>query len=793
MSVYNYRQQCDYHIGEIANDIYLYDFSTSKIAMKFREDSVLNGVATKITGEGALLYCDNVTLSVTTESDNRFAFENKLTIKISERNTELNTNIINYLNENKLFVVFKNKQGHKFILNPELPIDYRYTFTIDDSNNENTLTIELISLTNIPIMSYNNNINFNKIIRGKSDCEYSLGKVIKLQMADFYNLYFKKNENNSIEIIERRPDVLKDIEYNKKSLQFTETYDGKDFKQELKFSIPFQDYLFYFHFNLLEYLKNRYYCILTTVNGNKIIAGNRQGMFPEYTINSDENDATIEITLSAIYKNMSLLTTDTTTTTELNFIHWEKLEGECVNNKYTYTLLQKYRNQYALNEYACLIGYEGKYTNYNIVATYTQDSEEYGMIIDPTITCKQECRITGLPNVVVFKDQSSKIFTVESSCPLTFIYLSTDCNVVYTPENKTLGISNKKLSGSYNIVVKASNDDSYIITVSVIGSSIVNREINVTAQRQIVQVPLSQNMKNAKIIETPLEYIPNQLGTSLLVQLTENTSTMFALTYPVKIVYKDGSEENYKIIQSKLYEIIVNDGTTHCFANDLWEMWLKKVGYTPDKIDINQGYIKGQIIEKNSLKCLPRLIARQSGEMCVNGKLYWIIDYVNPETSEVVKTKLSYVSTGCTGSTTQTKWVVNKDYSICQNGVSYYAENKYASVDGVTWYLVPDTQRVSNTLSNSDVCNVIQPNSKRLYKWEKTSDSFCLLDEEETIYNCLKREHVQNEYICDGKDKYQKDKRFISTLCDGKYQFYGYEKGNLIEKNSEDCGYVNNI
>jgi hypothetical protein len=101
----------------------------------------------------------------------------------------------------------------------------------------------------------------------------------------------------SYSLVEKGEGNLKTIEFNPSSFIFTDSYDGKEFSQTISFQIPFDAYIYYFHYNLLEYLNNRYYALIETTNGNYIISGFKDGLFPSYTINQD-NIITIELKLA---------------------------------------------------------------------------------------------------------------------------------------------------------------------------------------------------------------------------------------------------------------------------------------------------------------------------------------------------------------------------------------------------------------------------------------------------------------------------------------------------------------
>ena len=792
MAIYNYKNRCEYKIGDIENDIYLYEFDVNAIAMKFREDNPMNGIATNITGNGTKLYCDKATFTSDIESDNRYAFTSKLELTFYEREGISNTNLINYFKTHKLFVLFKDKIGGKYIMNPELPVQLTYNYTLTSNEEGNKLSVSLVSLSNIPVMAYSGQINFDSVLREEDKCNYNLGKVTKLKMANLRDVFFKKQDDGSIEIIERGRDKIKEVEYNEKSLQFVEEYDGDTFSQKLEFEIPFSNYLYYFHFNLLEYVNNKYYAMMYTSNGNLIVGGDRQGMFPEYTINASKKGNTIHFTLASVYHHESLLATDNSTEHELNYEHYAPVDGECINKIYTYTLLRKYMNEYATNDYVCLDGYQDRYTDKNIVATYTLDDTQYGVLTDLSVKCDVTCNISGLPSVVIFtQPNTGKTFNVTTDCALSFANKNTDCDLEWNYMTGDLLITNKRDNGRYTITCMGEDGIDRSIQVIVMGKHQLERTINVTAKRQIIDIKTSQPISNVSTVGTSLDYSANQYGNGYSVMINENKSETVAKLTTFNITYKNGDTDKYTIIQDHLYVKYINDGTKTCIGHQYWEMYLKKVGYTPDELGVDSGYVKGQLLDDNSTKCYDNVIARQDGTMCINGKTYWLVSYISDGAK--VKTQLEYEGSPCSGTPAQTEWRVNTDYAVCQNGKPYYIKELWASNDGTNWYKVPNITGVSDTPSEVNVCAVIGNDDLEQYRWVEDG-TICLKDDsEEDIYNCLQKERVENDYICDGFNKYQKMKLLISPLCNGNFKFYGYEKGALIEENCSDCGYVNNI
>ena len=114
----------------------------------------------------------------------------------------------------------------------------------------------------------------------------------------------------------------------------------------------------------------------------------------------------------------------------------------------------------------------------------------------------------------------------------------------------------------------------------------------------------------------------------------------------------------------------------------------------------------------------------------------------------------------------QYRWV-DIEQTMCNGYDKYSMQKQQQSTDnGVTWTDTGNTRQGTLIESNSVDCGY-----KTLYQWVT----------------------VQNEYICNGYDKYVKEKQQKSTDNGVTWSDTGNTRqGNVIELNSEDCGYVVN-
>ena len=348
MPVNNYiRNKCNYNLNKLDNDIYLYEFK-SPILDYITDENETNATSTEIKGRCYQIYCESVAYSSTSSIDNRFSFDNTLTVTIHEENEQTFYGLLSDLINGTWMVLFKNVEGDFFVVNAEYPVMVSYQYVFNDEKTPNILTITFKALQNVPTINYRASVNVSDVWRSKP-CNYNVSRIESLKMIDIKRCDFDSKRNI---LVQKGEGALKDIEFNPTSMSFTDSFDGNEYTHTLSFAIPFDSYIYFFHYNLLEYLDNRYYGLITTTNGNHIFGGYKRGLFPSYTINSSEG--TINITLTNKSNDHSTLAFDNYYLETVDYKEYVKLFGECIDNYFTYTLLQEKDSE----NYYCLKGYE---------------------------------------------------------------------------------------------------------------------------------------------------------------------------------------------------------------------------------------------------------------------------------------------------------------------------------------------------------------------------------------------------------------------------------------------------
>lgn len=734
MAVHDFIKNCQYQLNELDNYIYLYEFDEPLLNYITDRDET-NGKGVNINGSSTRLYCESVQYSSTSSINNRFSFENTLTVTLLETKEVTNYKIIQQLLNGNWMVVFKNVGGDAFVVNAEFPVMVSYQYVFNDEKSPNTLTITFKAIQNTPTINLSSPVVFSSTIRDKG-CEYNISRIKSLKMIAM-NKANVDIEGDSFYVEEIGKGNLKTIEFNDTTMSFTDSYDGKEFKQTLSFQIPFNSYRFYFHYNLLEYLENRYYALIETSNGNNILGGFREGLFPSYSISTSDNNNVITIELNAIYTTYSVLGSDTMRITTNDEYNYKPITSDCVNGIYTYTLIEQINSDgTTTNSYYCLEGYEDNFSTYNIIGTYKQFDTSFGFkLVDYNFDCGGDCRINDLPiTIVLSKSYETVCYDVITECNVEFITDSSNIKAEYNEEDNKLCITSLVNEGTFQIKARFDDGTSQISTIIVGGGDVTGDTTNtiyITAEAQVVEIIPSRGYGNIKSISTNLPYTTNQTNNGYNVTVKENTDDLNKRAYTIVLGYLDGTTEIVNIIQDMIYYKIIKTEESECFDEDLYYINKRYKGYTPEKIDIFVGNEKGNLIDKQSTNCISYDKRNVIAKVCVEGKTYELVHY--EKSNVVIKKELQYYSDNCDNVdkyAESTEYIINTGITECVNNIPYYIEEQWAKVDGELIKLYPTITRVSTTEAiGSNACDILDPSNPEgeiLYRWVDTNETYCL-------------------------------------------------------------------
>ena len=790
MAVNDYLRECKYNLNNLDNYIYLYEFD-EPILNYITDDEESNGSSINLNGSSYRLYCENVQYSSTSSVDNRFSFDNTLTVTLAESKEVTHYTIIQTLLTNNWMVVFKNTDGDAFVVNAEFPVMVSYNYVFNDEKTPNLLTITFRALQNVPTINYRGSVAFSSTLRDKP-CEYSISRIQSLKMIDM-NKADIDVEGDGFNITEKGEGQLKTIEFNPTSLSFTDSYDGREFSQQLSFQIPFDSYRFYFHYNLLEYLDNRYYALIKTTNNNNILGGFRQGLFPSYTVSTSDSGNLITINLNAKYTTYSVLGSDTMSITTNDGFSYTPVLGECVNNIYTWTLIEQINsNGVPTNGYYCLNGFEDVYSDYTILGTYNQFDTTFGFkLTDFNIDCSEGCKINNLPSSIQFQTSGeTQCFDLDATCSIVWEWNAEAITVNWDELTQQLCVTSIVDDGTFSIKGTLSDGTIQYATV-VIGSGGITGDttttINITAQAQKVSVIPVKGLNNVKSITSTLQYVTNENNNGYNVSVDENPNEE-PRTFTITIIYNDNSIETINIIQDRIYYKIVSSEETECFGNDLYYVNKRYKGYKETDINILVENLKGNVKENDSESCFEYDEKVSACTACFEGYIYTLYEYKKDDV--VVVTKYEKTTETCTNNGS-TQYQINTGKTICVDDKPYYKDDLFglSCKDNSTYIrLYPNIEQVSETEApDSNACDVINPDNPDgtvLYRWVDTNETYCLTDGQDT--NCTSSTTTT---YCDGYNLYEQTTYYVDVLCNGNFVQSGSPINTLIETNSTECGY----
>ena len=726
MSVTNYSpEKCRYAIDKLVNAVYL----VSENAVK--DIRIDNGAAyvNSISETPIKLECYGLTLSEEESLDERYKFIHTLKFSVN-----------GYANKDdfqgRYYVIVRDYEGTWWLVNPLFPCKVAYTYTLGYQQNHTEFNIGTAS--NHPVLKLN----------GMSDTssyqcnEYWLSGIDKLWLNE------KKYSVHSGSSIKYTNDGFKEVEYNKSSAVFTESFDGENTSHQIDFDVLFSDYKSSWHYNLLEFKDNLYAAIIKTTDGKYVLCGFSFGLQPGYTVSADDTVTTgnkIQITLQdahdtgdaiEMFDNISPIPVSSTT--------WEytsEHDGyECVGDGVAKYLLQKEIDALGneTGNYKALEGYENSFPGLNIVGTF-----------DSVVTfAKSECLIepcrlsTSIPDRILFTEVGSKMYTLRAGSNWSITHdqgitvspesgnANTDYIVtVYNPHTPTseAWVTNLKVtycSGQeYNSVITVTVDDSCFGNGS---------RYDISANAQTLTIPT--NCCVQKVTEkSSVGTVNNIYSTYLTVYVPENNSGI-ARTIILLVEFCDGSAANITINQSNTFENWVSQGT-FCDGSDKYDRQRLYTGTTNSSYVATSTY-RNVFVEANSLEC------KSSPD--------WNYE----------------------------KWeVVPGDY-FCDDGTKYAKERRYVSDDNVRW-TATDIYRKSTTVLevNSTDCGYDPSISGNCSEYRDEGDT-----------------------ICDGYTKYKYLRKYVRDCqdcsdCNTTWQatgIYKIDTTQVVDAFSIDCGFVCN-
>ena len=677
MSVSNYIQDKKYKIGKLKDHIFL--FNKNRVGSMSIDKG--NAFVSNIDGQYICLNGYNVSLSEESSINERYKFSK--TVQIST----LGYLHLKNLNES-YYIVVENREGTLFVVNPDFAAEVEYTYTIDSTSNHTDFTFKCLS--NYPTLLYLSTLQATT----PKKCRYWYGGAKKLQMIDKN----KASLDTASKSVNTYGDVFSDIQFNPNSLAFTEQYANGVVTDTLQFNITLDKYKASWHYNLLEFLDNRYSAIITPNDGDDLIytGFNEFGLEPSYSIEtSGEINELDNITITFVERStngmsasssMGIHSDDSTSFMPISSYTsggYASASWECSGDGLSkYLLLQEVNSKgIPTGNYKVLEGYENKFPSLHIIGTFSD------VITFKNPQCASGgCIITtNMPYNLVFSEAKCNTYDITSTCDWTIQKLPS-----FLTASKTSGTANEKttvdICNTQNATTSVLEGSFEIIS----GSNVRVENVRVLPSKSWIS-PLVQYINAAKqdvafgIKSSNGITVTNAAG--LAYKLTNGA---LIVTVPVCPSFKN--EKKYEltvkengtndtatlyIIQSPAVEkwIVENQNEYMCNGSNSYHILHRYTGVTDTSLVSTGEQIMGDVVKENDNRCSNRTTRWSDlGHFTCDGKnKYSILEeeetYDGSTWTKTGATRLGNMveesSSYCDQEVTY-KWIIT-DNTICEN------------------------------------------------------------------------------------------------------------------------------
>ena len=833
MSVSTYKNnECRYNIDKLEKVVYLINEDD------FRNIRIDNGEAyvDSISATPLSLAVYNISLSDTDELDERYKFTHTLTFSMR--------GYANYKYfKSKYYAIVKTVDGVYWLVNPLFPCNVTYTYTLDANGSHTDFTLATIS--NHPTLRVHGLDHATPYECGYQHCKFD---TLKLNDAK----YSLRSGND----IKYTNDGFKDVVFNKNSATFTETFNGNNVSHSLQFNIKFDDYKSSWHYNLLEFMDNKYAAIIKSSCDKYILTGFNFGLQPSFTVTANDEMTmdNIQINLIDSHDNGDFIGDtydDIHETKEIGSTYQFTLDYdayECVGVGVAKYLLKKEADVFGnpTGNYKCLVGYEDRFAflGDKLVGTFSEIQEF------PNASCGgDECKLqTSFPDSFLFNTNTCRQYSLIADTDWSIV--SSNNGITVSPNH---GVANKSYTVEIcNTITPTDNPISATLTVSYCDKTKVynvtvekgnscftaGAVFDISANAQYVTVPISCCIQAVKDPSITVSDIIMQKSYFKVYVPQNNTGSIRVITLTVTLCDKTTAEVT--INQGIGFERWVKESTT-CVGNELCDVERKYTGTTSSDINtrtndtrtvncVASSQCSGsntRWIDTTDTTCSGgRKYVVQAEQVSTDGGKTWTLTgnkRLGAETSDS--------PAECEGQEGYTKWVV--EGYMCEGTTKYEAERLYTSTDNTNW-IATDTYRRTSTIieTNSTDCGYLHGSDTwKCEKWELDDGYICesttkYAREERFVRDCDNCSTCQNEwiatgiyrrtatvletdstdcgyvtgdtyerwtedgYMCDAYSKYKRLRRYISEDNVQWVKTNTYKRGDLIEDKSFDCGYI---
>ena len=596
-------------------------------------------------------------------------------------------------------IIVENKEGTRFLVNPEYTADIEYTFTLNSTQCQTVLEFDNIS--NLPVLQiidihyhvFENAININE------ECKYRLGGVKDFQVINFNNVALNQYTHN---ITIFGDDSFKQIKFNDGTFTLEEKYKDHLYTDSINFDITLDNYKSSWHYDLVKFLDRNYSAIVTPKGqkNNKFYVGFNLGLQPSYEIETSTevgqiDNITITFTESSLGSLIDLKSVTSSQSTDKSWVGVRSVitstsakydSYECYGDGIARYLVQAEVDAKGDNtgRYKVLEGYADMFPNLNIVGTFT-DTITYN---EPNCSGIDSILTTNIPTIIYMAVGDEKTYNVYSDSDWSLQNVSSYITLNSTGYNGgqtnqlTVSLKNDAINHDEGTFTITNGKVNKVVTVIILKYTDITR--NITAEEQVIN--LNVPFTTGSVVYKDKTYNINEIST-----LDGLTFVFNGQRVQIKVPMND-SKENKKV-----YELILKSGSSSI------------------KVTINQDhyYEEWHITSTSEFRC-------------DNGSSYQVLHrytgFTAGNLSETIEIKLGDMITQndrrCANVTTRYS---DKGHYTCFEGKKYKLLEEEESYDnGSNWSLTGRIRLGDAVESDTTFCS-----QERQYKWQLTTNWQC--------------------------------------------------------------------
>lgn len=609
--------------------------------------------------------CDSVEYAMEPELQGRYKFSKTLTCGFPGY-------WVNAVESDGMAMIFVGENGNAWAVNPEFSCLQSSQYTLDEETETTTLTFA--TKGNYPELWISNFTMPQTAV----ECGYAEMGAEALELIDARNAGVDHNQ------MPKLAGEMYRIDYDKGSLEFTESCSGSLYTHNLTFTLPLEKAAHQFSYNLIEFLYHFLAAKITRKGSGNIYAGfRRNGFEPKYSIS--ENEITVTLERQSVFPVLVVSTENTDVTRSWRYIkeingHWLAV---CVGaGRAIYTLKEELNSMgQPTGRYMAKAGYD--FTGLGIELVQ-QEFNEYVEFADPDCL-GDRCTWTRntLPSVMTFYYQNeTREFVLQSSCfwqvtgKPSWLSLSQESGA--SNEEATITATcNASLEDAegYITVTDANGGKAKCRCVYVPSSIVVNKNRTINAAPQQVVFLLNVDTQYLEL-RGQSDGVTVQLiePDKMVVTVPKNPSGV-SRTFTVTLMDNlNGRTDTATITQNRIYKKEVEEGTV-CVDGDLLANLHIFESYDGNSWFDTDEFVEGEVIEASAPQC--------------NEPLY--------------------------------EWRDLEEYQyICNGGVPYHARLEYISEDeGLTWTPTGNVELLERYNDTTITC------VETAEQWRTTSEWVC--------------------------------------------------------------------